>query len=138
MKIFKGVTALFIALGFFVFLSMVAHADETRFGGCWSDGEWCVQPTASVFVGRVKLNDGTFSGGLIPGIGYGINYESGWIKAGSAVYLATDFVSDTKSINTNIVFSFMEYIRLGIGVDIIEGSGTSPILLFGIGANLTR
>jgi hypothetical protein len=110
----------------------------SKYGTCWKGGEICVAPTASMFVGQVNLDSGDFTGGLIPGVGYGMTYKKNKFECGAAIYLSSDLTDDPKVIQSSLVLSIMEYVRIGAGFISTEHIGTNPIIQFGIGADFLK
>jgi hypothetical protein len=71
-----------------------AHASDTptptpQFGGCFSQGAICIGPSAAIVVGEFNLSTSKFSGGFIPGAGYGATFMANtWHTVGADLYLS--------------------------------------------------
>ena len=126
----------FLIALFLVFLFPAVGLGESRLGKCVSDGKVCFAPSASVFLTQVDLSTGAFSGGVSAGIGYGLRYQWDVISAGLAVYAESELAHEPRSIRASLVASFMEYVRIGIGFQTLEGEGTHAVIQFGLGADL--
>ena len=124
-----------------------ARADN-QFGGCIRGGSICFGPSATVTVGQFNFATSKFSGGIVPGVGYGATYmQSEWYATGLAGYLAfTVGKGEPNQAIPSLMLSFANYLRLGAGVSITEGicpPGTKdcPVetqwrLLFGVGSDI--
>jgi hypothetical protein len=136
-----GATAVILVLGS-LFLGGLAMAQtpESQFGGCVADGNVCFGPSATVTVGEFNLATQKFSGGIIPGLGYGATVAPAqWYATGLAMYLSFD-VGQTgpNEAIPSVMVSFANYLRIGTGVSITEHDGgvqTQWHLLFGIGSD---
>ena len=116
-----------------------ARADN-QFGGCVASGAVCFGPSATVTVGQFNFTTSKFSGGIVPGVGYGATYmQSEWYATGLAGYLAfTVGKGEPNQAIPSLMLSFANYLRLGAGVSITETAGpveTQWRLLFGIGSD---
>ena len=66
-------------------LAGTAHAQTPQFGGCIRGGSVCFSPSATVTVGQFNFATSKFSGGIVPGIGYGATYApTEWYATGLA------------------------------------------------------
>lgn len=117
-----------------------AMAQSPQFGGCIRDGAVCFGPSATVTVGQFNFSTSKFSGGIVPGIGYGATYApTQWYATGLAGYLA--FTVGRGAPNEaipSLMLSFANYVRVGAGVSITETAGpvqTQWRLLFGLGSD---
>ena len=116
-----------------------AYADGGQFGGCFAGGQLCAAPAVAVTVGQYSLTSGKFSGGVSPGIGYGLTYRPDqWYATGLAAYFAfTVGGSQPNEAIPSLMFSFANYVRFGCGVSIREQTdGPAKAewrLLFGLG-----
>ena len=116
-----------------------AKADP-QFGGCFAEGKVCLGPSASITLGELNLATSKFSGGIIPGVGYGVTYaQSEWYATGAALYFSFKAGQDgPNQAIPSLVLSFANYVRVGTGVAITETSGpvqTQWLLLFGLGSD---
>jgi hypothetical protein len=116
-----------------------AHADQ-QFGGCNESRSLCAGPAVAVTVGQFNLTTSKFSGGVAPGLGYGVTYQQDrWYAVGLAGYLAfTVGGGEPNQAIPSLMLSFADYVRIGAGLSLTETSG--PVdkqwrLLFGLGAN---
>lgn len=118
-----------------------AQTSSPQFGGCLAGGNVCLGPSATVTVGELNLSTSKFSGGVMPGIGYGATYRPNeWYATGAALYLS--FLVGQGQPNQavpSLMLSFANYVRLGVGVSITEqASGllqTQWKILFGLGSD---
>ena len=125
-----------------ILYSATARADDSQqFGGCLAGGDVCLGPSASITVGEFNLSTSKFSGGVIPGIGYGATYRPNeWYATGAALYLS--FLVGQGQPNQavpTLMFSFANYVRLGLGLSVTE-QDSGPVstqwkILFGLGSD---
>jgi len=111
-----------------------------QFGGCFAQGQVCLGPSASITLGELNLATSKFSGGIIPGVGYGVTYaQSEWYATGLALYFSFKAGQDgPNQAIPSLVLSFANYVRVGTGVAITETDGpvqTQWLLLFGLGSD---
>jgi hypothetical protein len=117
-----------------------------QFGGCivWEDEAKTsckieTGPSVAVTVG--KYQEGKFSAGLLPGIGYGATlYPERWYAVGLALYGQLQVGgSEPSSGAFSGLLSFANYVRLGGGKTWVEqssGPAKGPwCLLFGLGTD---
>lgn len=117
-----------------------ARAASPEFGGCIRDGAICFGPSATVTVGQFNFATSKFSGGIVPGVGYGATYAPNeWYATGLAGYLAfTVGKGEPNEAIPSLMLSFANYVRVGAGVSITETAGpveTQWRLLFGLGSD---
>ena len=137
----RAITILLLVLAILDPSPALAQDASTQFGGCLAGGAVCLGPSASITVGEFNLSTSKFAGGVIPGVGYGATYRpSEWYAVGAALYLS--FLVGQGQPNQAIptlMFSFANYVRLGIGATILEqASGPAQVqwkLLFGLGSD---
>jgi hypothetical protein len=117
-----------------------AHAQTPQFGTCFGvDQKTCVGPAVAITVGEFNLNTSKFSGGIVPGVGYGVTY-SGPVALGAALY-ASFLVGQGQpnQLAPSLILSIANYIQIGAGPEIIEQpSGPAQVqwrLLFGLGTS---
>jgi len=133
------VAVLVLVLGSLLFASS-ARADQ-QFGGCFAGGQLCAGPSVAITVGQFNLATSKFSGGVSPGVGYGVTYrQDQWYATGLAAYLAfTVGGSDPNQAIPSLMLSFANYVRVGAGVSITEQSSGPALtqwrLLFGFGSD---
>jgi hypothetical protein len=129
-----GVLALVLACG-------VAKADTgPQFGGCIIP-TLCLGPSATVTVGQFDFSTSKFSGGIMPGLGYGATYApTQWYATGAALYLS--FLvgqGQPNQATPSLMLSFANYLRAGVGVAMVEQEAgpvkTAWRLLFGLGSD---
>ena len=112
-----------------------------QFGGCFASGTICLGPSAAITVGQFNLSTSKFTGGFIPGAGYGATFMADtWHTVGADLYLS--FVVSQGAPNNAIptlMLSFANYLRVGLGYSITEQSAGAalkqPLLMFGVGSN---
>lgn len=124
-----------------ILASVPARAQSSQFGGCVRDGAVCFGPSATVTVGQFDFSTSKFSGGIVPGVGYGATLApSQWYATGAALYLS--FLVGQEQPNEAVpalMFSFANYLRAGVGVSIRETAGpveTAWRSMFGIGSDI--
>ena len=115
----------------------MVRADSPKFGGCLTNPKYtltCFGPSVSLSLVEMDIKTGTLTTGVAPGIGYGMTINTGkWYEAGASAYVSFRDTSTGTRLVPSLVFSFAEYVRLGIGQQI--GGGGHPFLLLGVGAN---
>jgi hypothetical protein len=116
-----------------------ARADQ-QFGGCFAGGQLCAGPSATVTVGALNLATSKFSGGLSPGLGYGLTFAPDqWYATGLAGYLSfTVGGGEPNHAMPSLMFSFANYVRIGAGLAVTEqdvGMLKQVSLLFGLGSD---
>jgi len=121
-------------------LPVSARAADSQFGGCFAGGQLCAGPSATITVGEFNLATQKFSGGVSPGIGYGVTYAPDcWYAVGLAGYLAFSVGgSQPNSARPALMLSFANYLRVGAGLSVTErdvGTLRQWSLLFGVGAD---
>jgi hypothetical protein len=99
-------------------------------GGCIAStalGQTCFGPAVAITVGRYNLTTGKFSGGVIPGIGYGATIAADqWYQTNLSMYL--DFKAggaEPNQATPSIMVAFANYVRVGLGASFTEQS-TGP------------
>jgi hypothetical protein len=122
-------------------LAWPAFGAESKYGGCFADGRLCAGPSATVTLGQLNLSTGKFSAGTLPGIGYGLVLNPDrWYSAGVGLYENLQIgQGEPNHAITSFVFSFAEFIRLGLAIGAFETDGpvrTDLRLLFGLGADI--
>ena len=115
-----------------------ARADEaTRpFGGCNSLGTICYGPTMAISLVGMDMSTGKFTAGVIPGAGYGITFFADKpYQLGLGGYAAIQTGPDTTSGLFSGIVSFANYLRVGVGWQVL-GATHSSLLLLGLGTDL--
>lgn len=117
-----------------------AQAADVQFGGCIRNGAVCFGPSATVTVGQFNFATSKFTGGIVPGVGYGATYApTEWYATGLAGYLSfTVGQGAPNEAIPSLMLSFANYVRVGAGVSITETEGpvdTQWRLLFGVGSD---
>ena len=117
-----------------------AQAPAPQFGGCFSGGAVCLGPSVTISVAQLNLSTSKFTGGVMPGVGYGATFMAdSWHTVGLDLYVSAAFSqSAPNNVTPALMLSFANYVRAGIGYALTETSGPlakDPILLFGIGSN---
>jgi hypothetical protein len=106
----------------------IAFAGETSppAGGCFSSS-LCVGPSASLTVAAFNLTTSQFSGGVSPGIGYGLTYTpptAAWAAVGLDIYASLRLGQGTPNqANLAIMLHGMN-VYVGFGPAIIQGPPT--------------
>ena len=136
----KGGALLIFLVASLLSTTALAQAPSPQFGGCFAQGAVCLGPSASITLGELNLATSKFSGGIIPGVGYGATYAQGeWYATGLAFYFSFKAGQDgPNQAIPSLVLSFANYVRVGTGVAITETSGpvqTQWLLLFGLGSD---
>jgi hypothetical protein len=119
-----------------------ALAEGGQFGGCFAGGALCAAPAVAVTVGQFSLTTNKFSGGVSPGVGYGITYRPDqWYATGLAAYFAFSVGgSQPNEAAPSLLLSFANWIRFGAGLGIREQADGPArlewVLRFGIGTDV--
>jgi hypothetical protein len=143
-SLYTFLIVLFLCLTFST-TSAEAQAPTPLYGGCFDGGVLCAGPSASIIVARFNLADSTFTGGVNPGVGYGLTWTpptAPWAAVGLDLYASLQLGS---SVPNNVAFSFMghfaNYIFAGIGPTITQRTGQSALtqwsILGGLGIPLS-
>jgi hypothetical protein len=129
----------------------IAHADDSpQYGGCIvrekkSDGTKCdpekercicnLEAGVAVAVTVGRYENGKFSAGLLPGIGYGlVLFPERWYSLGLAVYGQMVAGGGPSEVMVSSLFSFARYVRFGLGLRWIDmPSSRTTSYLFGFG-----
>ena len=95
-----------------------------QFGGCFSGGTLCAGPSAAITVAAFNLSTSQFSGGVSPGIGYGLTYEPDqWYAAGVDLYASLRLGQGQPNAATfSLMGHFANYIFVGVGPSITQGA----------------
>lgn len=135
----KTIVSAFLGLVLFCF-TLTASAEQ-QFGGCVKDEALCFGPSVTISLGQFNFSTNKFSGGIIPGAGYGATYApTEWYATGLAGYLAFTIGQDEPNqAIPSLILSFANYLRIGCGMSITETDG--PVkkdfrLLFGVGSDV--
>jgi len=104
-----------------------AHAQTSPpAGGCFSP-TLCVGPSASLTVAAFNLTTSQFSGGVSPGIGYGLTYTpptAAWAAVGVDVYASLRLgQGQPNQANFALMFHGLN-VYVGIGPSIVQGPPT--------------
>ena len=98
-------------------------------GGCFSS-TLCVGPSASLSVAQFNLTTSDFSGGVSPGLGYGLTYTpptAMWAAFGADIYASTKL---GQGVPNQVSFALMIHwlnVYLGVGPSIIQGGTGQPV-----------
>lgn len=98
-------------------------------GGCFSP-TLCVGPSASLTVAAFNLATSNFSGGISPGLGYGLTYTpptAPWSAVGADIYASTKL---GQGVPNQVSFALMLHwlnVYLGVGPSIIQGASGQPV-----------
>lgn len=131
-----GVLGLVVGVAFIVFAiwAKCSHAAESQFGGCFAGGAVCAGPSATITVGEYNVTRAKFSGGVSPGLGYGVTYAPDrWYATGASLNLAFS-VGESSYAKPGLVLSFANYVRLGVAAYLYEGRREFAIV-GGLGAD---
>lgn len=116
-----------------------------RFGSCTEDGFFCFGPTTNITLLSIGLTTGTINPTFNPGAGYGLTFWADKAYClGLSGFLAVDVRSNEPvKLNTGLIVSFAEYLRLGLAWDLVGATNTqkfsaSPQLVFGLGFDIGR
>lgn len=132
--------ALFTGICAILYSAPTRADDSPQFGGCFAAGEFCAGPSAAITVAQFNLATSKFSGGVSPGLGYGITYKPYlWYATGVSAYLSLSIGGGQPSeAIPSLMVSFANYLRIGAGVSITETDGPTRSqwrLMFGIGSD---
>jgi hypothetical protein len=127
-----------VILALIVGLSLLPSlARAQSYGGCFADGKLCAGPSAAITVVSFNLADSTFTGGVSPGVGYGLTFtppSAPWANVGLDLYAS---IRLGQSLPNNATFSLMghfaNYLFVGIGPTITqEPAGQSALVQWSI------
>jgi opacity protein-like surface antigen len=110
-------------------------APTSQFGGCFSAGKICAGPSAAITIAAFNLKTSEFSGGVSPGIGYGLTYEPDqWYASGVDLYASLRLGQGQPNAATfSLMGHFANYIFVGVGPSITQGAtGQSAIVQWSI------
>jgi len=125
-------TLLVLALVF----ALPARAQDSgpKFGGCMKSGETCFGPSVSITLVALDLKTGAVTTSVSPGLGYGVTFNAReWYTVGVAGYATFRDTAVGQRVVASVVFSFVEYVRIGAGAQV--GPGARPFLLLGVGSD---
>jgi hypothetical protein len=112
---------------------------STQNSGCFQNGSICLGPSVTITVGEFNFSTSKFTGGIIPGIGYGATFMANtWHKVGIDLYLSAAFSQSVpNNVTPSLMLSFANYVRIGLGCSFTEQPAgpvlAQPLLLGGIG-----
>jgi hypothetical protein len=108
-----------------------ADAPGPQFGGCFSAGKVCAGPSAAITIASFNLATSQFSGGVSPGLGYGLTYATDqWYAAGIDLYASLRLGTGQPNQATfSIMGHFANYVFLGIGPSITQRDAGQPALV---------
>ena len=134
-----GLFLIVIALSFLaatavnVAFERVARAGDAtpQFGGCFSSGKACAGPSAAITVASFNLATSQFSGGVAPGLGYGVTYAPAeWYAVGVDLYASLRLGQGQPNQATfSLMAHFANYVFLGIGPSITQMPTGVPALV---------
>ncbi len=139
----KLLFALFVAIGLCIG-GRWAMAEGQRFGGCFAAGRLCAGPSAAITVASFNLATSQFSGGVSPGIGYGVTYAPAqWYAAGLDLYASLRIgQGQPNQASFALMAHFADYVFLGVGPAVTERVGEPALvqwsILGGIGVPIGR
>ena len=115
--------------------SSPALAQSPQFGGCLTPS-LCAGPSASVTVASFNLSDSTFSGGVSPGLGYGLTWTppaAPWAAMGADLYASFRLGQGLPNQASFAVMGhFADYLFLGVGPTITQRAGQSALVQWSI------
>lgn len=111
-------------------------AQETpKFGGCLKNGTTCFAPSVSTNVVAMSLKTGDVTSTFDIGLGYGVTFFSDrWYRTGFSVTAALPSIDGARRVQPAALFSFAEYVRLGVGKAMFAPT-TPAFLLLGFGSD---
>lgn len=122
-----------------VLFAAPARADApvpSQYGGCNKAGTFCYGPALSLSLVGLDLRSGKFTAGIIPGAGYGMTFFADKpYQLGVGGYAAIQSGPETTSGMFSGIVSFAQYVRTGVGWQIVGGSHAT-LLMLGLGADL--
>ena len=112
-------------------LAQTPPAPSPQFGGCFSGGTLCAGPSAAITIAAFNLSTSQFSGGVSPGIGYGLTYEPDqWYAAGVDLYASLRLGQGQPNAATfSLMGHFANYIFVGVGPSITQGAAGQSALV---------
>jgi len=112
-----------------------ARAESPQFGGCFSP-TLCAGPSAAITVVSFNLADSTFSGGVSPGVGYGITWTppaAPWAALGTDLYASFRLGYGLPNQGAfSLMGHFADYLLLGIGPTVTQRAGQSALVQWSI------
>ena len=120
-----------LILAAFLFLSPL-RANANQFGGCLSSNV-CLGPSASITLASFNLATSSFTGGVSPGVGYGITYSppnARWATVGVDIYASLKLGQSTPNQGSfSLMGHFADYIFIGVGPTITQRESGQPALV---------
>jgi len=120
---------LVVLLGTLASSTAFAQTTSPPAGGCFSP-TLCVGPSASLTVAQFNLATSNFSGGVSPGIGYGLTYTptvQAWAAVGADIYASTKIGQGVPNqVSLALTIHWLN-IYLGVGPSIIQGASGQPV-----------
>jgi hypothetical protein len=113
----------------------VSHAQTPTpvYGGCLSGGTVCFGPSASITVASFNLATSQFTGGVQPGVGYGVTYtppSAPWAAVGADIDASLRLGQGQPNTATfSLMGHFANYIFLGVGPSITQEPVGVPALV---------
>jgi hypothetical protein len=124
-----------VAAGLFALLAWPAFARAEQFGGCFAGGKVCAGPSAAITVASFNLATSQFSGGVSPGIGYGVTYgKAEWYAVGVDLYASLRLGQGVPNQAAfTLMGHFARYVFLGIGPTVTQReAGQSALVQWSI------
>ncbi len=108
--------------------------DGPQAGGCFAAGKLCAGPSAAITVASFNLATSQFSGGVAPGVGYGLTYAPDrWYAVGLDLYGSLRLGQGQPNQATfSLMGHFANYLFVGIGPSITQRDGHSALVQWSI------
>ena len=106
-------------------------APSPQFGGCFASGKLCAGPSAAITVASFNLATSQFSGGISPGLGYGVTYAPDqWYAVGLDLYASLRLGQGQPNQATfSAMGHFANYVFIGVGPSITQEPTGTPALV---------
>jgi len=107
------------------------------YGGCFAGGVLCAGPSASITVVSFNLATSSFTGGVSPGVGYGLTYtppSAPWAAVGLDLYASVRLGQNLPNMAAfSLMGHFANYVFLGVGPTVTqEPAGVSAVVQWSI------
>jgi hypothetical protein len=120
-----------LVLLLFAVQASAADRATPQAGGCFASGRACAGPSAAITVASYNLATSQFSGGISPGLGYGVTYAPDqWYAVGLDLYASLRLGQGQPNQATfSLMGHFANYVFLGVGPSITQRDSGQPALV---------
>lgn len=103
------------------------------YGGCFAGGVLCAGPSASITVVSFNLATSSFTGGVSPGVGYGLTYtppSAPWAAVGLDLYASVRLGQNLPNMAAfSLMGHFANYVFLGVGPTVTQEPAGVPAVV---------